>query len=115
MTKKSEAQLLALVAELNKKVSDLQGAVATTEAAKVKPVTVKSRKTQVAALNAARDAYFKKMGYGPYRSKKAAPEAAQAVKPAPQKGKRARVAALAAGREAYFKRMGFGKYRKKTA
>lgn len=74
-------------------------------------------KTRLTQLAQAREAYFRKMGFGKFRKekkqaiKKAAAETAktQTVK---SKGKKAQVTTLAAARDAYFRKMGYGKYRK---
>lgn len=74
-------------------------------------------KAKVTQLTQAREAYFRKMGFGKFRKekkraiRKAATETAkgQTVK---AKTKKAQVAKLAAAREAYFRKMGYGKYRK---
>ncbi len=80
-------------------------------------------------LNAAREAYFKKMGYGKYakaakkspkqvRQEEALPvvtqEAKAKSKATAKKAPKAVNAQLAAAREAYFKRMKFGKYAPKA-
>ncbi len=75
-----------------------------------------SSKERVSQLAAAREAYFKRMGFGKYAKKTAKAKAAPAPKKATKTlSKKERNANLAAAREAYFKKMGFGKYAKKSS
>ncbi len=80
-------------------------------AKKVVVKTVPSKKNRLAQLAAARDAYFREMGFGKFRKEK--PAAKKAPKAVPVS--RGRVTQLAKAREAYFRKMGFGKYAKKAA
>lgn len=111
--------------------------------AEVKQAPVKavlSPEEKQAKLNAAREAYFKKMGFGKYKKaggasapkakkeKKAASQPAQTAQPVqapateqPAAPKQAgtrnqaeRINALSAAREAWFRKMGYGKYKKQA-
>lgn len=64
----------------------------------------KNRLTQLAQ---AREAYFRKMGFGKFRK-----QTKKAPKKVAVKKARGKPTQLAAAREAYFRKMGYGKYRK---